>query len=284
MERDYDIRLRQLAMDGRAKPADRTLTEEERARQDAEKLKELEDERQKRMRGEQLSDSEDEGREGRGDDSHPSAENPAEFVEEEEDDFKLGPGIRTRPTATELGFDDEDDFFVEDDLLASGSDLEFIESEDEDDSSQDEVDGEDDQEDEFTQGLLNEEEERNSAFNKDANITKDELGNITSCPGTLKELLDISNGLSSQKIPALIREIRQLYDPKLASENKSKLASFSRVLVQYLSHLPNTPNPPAFATMERIIQRELPFQAISAIAGVIFWEHGLFCSDTLCKH
>ncbi|KAI0395109.1 Nop14-like protein [Xylariaceae sp. FL0594] len=260
MERDYDIRLRQLAMDGRAKPADKTLTEEEKAQKDAEKLKELEDKRQMRMRGEQISDDEDETKEANGDEGQLSERNPAAFVEEEEeDDFKLGPGIRTRPTATELGFDDEDDFFVEDDLLASGSDLEPIESEDEDGDDSDggaadEEDDQDDQDDEFTRGLLNEAEERDAAFTKDGGITKDELGEISTCPSTLEELLALSSNLSPQKIPALVREIRQKYDPKLASENKSRLASFSRVLVQYLHHLSNEPTPPAFSILERVIQ------------------------------
>ncbi|KAI3329177.1 Nop14-like protein [Xylariaceae sp. AK1471] len=250
MERDYDIRLKQLAMDGRAKPSDRTLTEEEKAQRDSEKLKELEDKRQRRMRGEELSDSEDEGIEEDSRDAHLVAENPRRFVEEEEDDFKLGHGIRTRPTATELGFDDEDDFFVEDDLLASGSDLEPVESEDEDSSAEDE----DDQDDEFTKGLLNEMEARDSAFTKDIDMAKDEAGEITSCPETLEQLLDISRGLSPERIPALVRKVRMLYHPKLASENKSKLACFSRVLVQYLSHLSNTPSSPPFAMLESIIR------------------------------
>ncbi|KAI0459388.1 nucleolar protein 14 [Xylaria acuta] len=250
MERDYDLRLRQLAMDRRAKPSDRTLTEEEIAQRDVEKLKELEDKRQKRMRGEEISDSED-GKEQDAPNAQSAAENPGWFDEDEEEDFKLGAGIRTRPTATELGFDDEDDFIVEDDLLASGSDLEPIESEDEDSSAEDE---EDDQDDEFTRGLLNETEARDLAFSKESDMTKNETSEISSCPETLEQLLDISRSLSSEQIPPLVQKIRILYHPKLASENKTKLASFSRVLVQYLFHLSNTPSPPPFATLESIIR------------------------------
>ncbi|KAI0537619.1 nucleolar protein 14 [Xylaria digitata] len=247
MERDYDMRLRQLAMDGRAKPSDRTLTEEEIAQRDVEKLKELEDKRQKRLRGEDLSDSEDGGKEDVRD-AQPAADKSLWFDEEDEEDFKLGPGIRTRPTATELGFDDEDDFIVEDDLLASGSDLEPIESEDEDSSAAEE----DDQEDEFTKGLLDETEARDMAFAKETDITKDEMSEIGGCPETLEQFLDISRTLSPEQIPALVQKIRILYHPKLASENKSKLASFSRVLVQYLFHLSNTTSPPPFAALESI--------------------------------
>jgi nucleolar protein 14 len=239
-------------MDGRAKPSDRTLTEEEKAQQDLEKLKELEDKRQRRMRGEEISDSEDEGREKDSRDAQLVSENQGGFVDEEEDDFKLGRGIRTRPTAAELGFDDEDDFLVEDDLLASGSDLEPIDSEDEDSFAEDG----DDPDDEFTNGLFNEIGAHDLAFTNDIGVAKDKAGEITSCPETLEQLLDISRGVSPEQIPALIQKVRIFYHPKLASENKSKLACFSRILVRYLSHLSNTRSPPPFATLESIIRRE----------------------------
>ncbi|KAI0104779.1 Nop14-like protein [Nemania sp. FL0031] len=246
MERDYDLRLRQLALDRRAKPSDRTLTEEEIAQRDVEKLKELDEKRQRRMRGEELSDSEDEKNK---EDDQPALEEPGWFEEEEDDDFKLGPGIRTRPTATELGFDDEDDFIVEDDLLASGSDLEPIdESEDEGSSAGDE----DDQDDEFTKGLLNETEARDSAFTKSIGTTKSETGEISSCPETLEQLVDISRSLPPEQIPPFVQKVRILYHPKLASENKSKLANFSRALVQYLFHESNKSSPLPFATLESI--------------------------------
>lgn len=249
MERDYDLRLRQLALDRRAKPSDRTLTEEEIAQRDVEKLKDLEDKRQRRMRGEELSDTEDEKKHGDANDTQSAVEEPGWFDEEKED-FNLGPGIRTRPTATELGFDDEDDFIVEDDLLASGSDLEPIESEDEDSSTGNK---EDDQDDEFTRGLLNETEARDSAF---ADVTKDETSEISSCPETLDQLVDMSRSLSPEQIPAFIQKVRILYHPKLASENKSKLANFSRALVQYLFNASNKPSPLQFQTLESIIRRK----------------------------
>ncbi|KAJ8121219.1 hypothetical protein ONZ43_g2277 [Nemania bipapillata] len=247
MERDYDLRLRQLALDRRAKPSDRTLTEEEIAQRDVEKLKDLEDKRQRRMRGEEISDSEDDKKQGDAHGNQPAVGEPG-WVDEEEEDFKLGPGIRTRPTATELGFDDEDDFIVEDDLLASGSDLEPIESEDEDSSA---GDGEDEQDDEFTRGLLNETEAHDSAF---TDGRKGENSEIDSCPESLGQIVDITRSLSPEKIPAFVQKVRILYHPKLASENKTKLATFSRALVQYLYHASNTPSPLPFMTLESIIR------------------------------
>ncbi|KAG5362215.1 putative nucleolar complex protein 14 [Yarrowia sp. C11] len=51
-EKEYDQNFRNMILDRRAKPQDRTKTDEELAQEEAEKLKKLEDERQARMRGE----------------------------------------------------------------------------------------------------------------------------------------------------------------------------------------------------------------------------------------
>ena len=250
-------------MERGAKRPDRTLTEEEFGQRDVEKLKEVEEKRQKRMRGE-LSDGEDDGQEEDDRAANSATNNVAWLEEEEDEDFKLGSGIRTRPTATELGFDDEDDFIVEDDLLASGSDLEPIESEEEDSSSEEDEEDEedeDDQDDEFTKGLLDETEAQDQAFSKESNNTENERTEIRSCPETLQQLLDISRALLPEQIPTLIQKVRIIYHPKLASENKAKLASFSRVLIQYLVHLSNNTTTPSWASLESIIRRKCSFSA-----------------------
>ena len=58
---DYDQFVRSLAFDRRAKPKDRTKTEEEVAKEEAEKLRDAEIARLKRMRGEEDDDEDDEG-------------------------------------------------------------------------------------------------------------------------------------------------------------------------------------------------------------------------------
>src|SRR5690349_1584142 len=60
LDKDYDIRVKQLAADTRAQPAERTKTEEEQAEEEATRLKELEEKRLRRMRGETIEDEEDE--------------------------------------------------------------------------------------------------------------------------------------------------------------------------------------------------------------------------------
>ncbi|KAI5862190.1 Nop14-like protein [Durotheca rogersii] len=265
MERDYDMRLRQLAQDRRAQPSDRTKTDEEKAQEESERLKELEEKRIKRMRGEQVS--EDEGEDGNAN-SHQEPEptnGPILFTETPEDNFGLGKGIKTRPTATELGFDDEDDFLIEEDLIASDSDLEPIE---EDDASSDEGESNDDDDDEFTKGLLNEEEAQNPAFGSrlagtaaaastsvEAKEDPNGLPYTFPCPQSVDELVEMTQGILVEQLPTVVQRVRALYHPKLDSNNKSKLANFAVVLVRYLAHLSNRATKlPLFSILESLIR------------------------------
>lgn len=257
LERQYDMRLRQLALDRRAQPTDRTKTEEEQAEEEASRLKELELKRIRRMEGQQDSDSEDE----QDDDQEKGEEtnHDDQFTENEEEDFGLGTGIKTKPTAAELGFDDEDDFLIEDDLIASGSDLEPVESDDE--SGEAESDAEDD--DEFTKGLLNDEETNNPIFSGKLNGSTqavetqndaDGLPYTFPCPETLEELVQVATTVPIEKVPTVVQRIRALYHPKLDSDNKAKLGNFAKSLVQYIAYVSNLPQIPPFSVLENLIR------------------------------
>ncbi|KAI1143441.1 Nop14-like protein [Hypoxylon sp. FL0543] len=259
MERDYDMRLRQLAQDRRAQPADRTKTDEEKAQEESERLKELEAKRLKRMHGEEVSESEDEEDVA---DIQPEKEpinDPALFRETEEDDFGLGKGIKTRPTATELGFDDEDDFIIEDDLITSDSDLEPVES----DASSGEEESEIEDDDEFTKGLLNEEEAQNPVFSSRltgvdvSTDTKEDSNGLPytfPCPQTLDEFIEITRKAPIEHLPTVVQRIRALYHPKLNNDNKSKLANFVAILIQYLAYASNLTKLPPFSILESLIR------------------------------
>ncbi|GKT42179.1 putative nucleosome assembly protein [Colletotrichum spaethianum] len=243
-DKEFDLRLKKLVQDRRAAPTERTKTDEEMAAEESKRLKELEEKRLKRMRGESVSDDEDSDEEM----EDQAAEEPAfQFIPEEEDeDFGLGKGIKTktRPTATELGFDDEDDFLIEDDLIASGSDLEPIESEEEESDEEEEYQGDDSEDDEFTKGLLNEEETKSSLF--------------TNAGGkggkSYEELLALSQKYPSDKLPTIVQRIRALYHPKLDSRNKEKLGNFSRALVDMVGNGPHDENSPSFQVLESLIR------------------------------
>ncbi|KAF4458820.1 NOP14-nuclear and nucleolar with possible role in ribosome biogenesis [Fusarium albosuccineum] len=255
-EKNFDLQVKKLAQDKRAQPADRTKTDEEKAEEESTRLKELEDKRQRRMRGEEVTDSEDD----EPDDKGKKPQQDTMDLDEDEDDFGLGGGIRARPTATELGFDDEDDFIIDDDLVASGSDLEPIDSDEESDiEGSDEEEAEDD---EFTKGLLNEEERRNPVFEADSTTKSsaiqkgDEQGlpYTFECPQSCDEFRVVIAPYPAKAFPTIVQRIRALYHPKLSSKNKEKLANFSTALVDYIA-LPWDPaTAPPFSVLESIVR------------------------------
>lgn len=240
-EKGFDLQVKKLAQDARAKPSDRTKTEEEKADEESERLKELEDRRQRRMRGEEITDSEGDDEDQRAFDGHDGGDSDEEG---DDNEFGLGQGIvsKPRPTATDLGFDDEDDFLIDDDLVASGSDVEDLED---DDASGEEIpdEEEEDEEDEFIKDILNQEEASNPAFSIDiaikeaAKTSSDDHGLpfTFTCPGTLAEFQATCSNHPDAEIPTIVQRIRALYHPKLDSKNKDRLSGFAQVLVDFLA-------------------------------------------------
>lgn len=255
LDKDYDLRIRLLAADKRAQPAERTKTEEETAEEESKRLKELEERRLKRMRGEVVSDDEDdEDRGRRGKANAEDADNP--FDAEDDDEYGLGAGIKYRPTAAELGFDDEDDFLIDDDLVASGSELE-IESDMEDEESDDEdaksESGSDD--DEFVKGILTEAVTKDPVFQVSGKTKGDDEDGVPytfPCPQTHDEMLQAFDGIEVSKLSVAVQRIRALYHPKLDSKNKERLGNFSQVLVQHVGYLGDNFEPQWFPTLENL--------------------------------
>lgn len=261
-DRNFDLEIKKLAQDKRAQPTDRTKTDEEKVEEESKRLKELEDKRQRRMRGEEVTDSEDDE-----DDKKGKSDNQGDMeVDDEDDDFGLGSGIRARPTATELGFDDEDDFIIDDDLVASGSDLELVDSdeesgEEEDDMSQQDEDAED--ENEFTKGLLNEEEARNPVFRIVDSDAKAEMAQKSDehglpytfpCPQTCAEFQSVAKAYPHTTLPTIVQRIRALHHPKLDSKNKEKLGNFAMALVDFVALPWDEKNSPPFSVLESLIR------------------------------
>lgn len=262
-DKNFDIQVKKLAQDKKAQPSNRTKTDEEKAEEESVRLKKLEEKRQKRMMGEEVSDSdEDEDEKKKG-----NAAGRREDDEDEDDDdgFGLGHGIKTRPTATELGFDDEDDFVIDDDLVASGSDLELVESDDELDEEEEEDDGDsashaegDDEDDEFTKGLLNESETKDPIFqaNFSSKDKSDENGLPFTfpCPQSCAEFVSIAKDYDYANLPKIVQRIRALHHPKLDSKNKERLANFSVALVDFVALPWDAATSPPFSVLESLIR------------------------------
>lgn len=258
VDKDYDIRVKQLAADKRAQPAERTKTDEEKAEEESTRLKELEEKRLRRMRGEageEDEDDEDEGKTKEKDSADKQAFDP--FTAEENDEFGLGKGVKYRPTATELGFDDEDDFLIDDDLVASGSELE-LDSDHMEEGESDDEDGESgsgSDDDEFVKGILTEAESKDPIFQAAAGTKGDDENGIPytfPCPQTHGEMLETFRGIDVTKHPVAVQRIRALYHPKLDSKNKERLGKFSQTLVQHVAYLGNHFEPHWFPTLESL--------------------------------
>jgi len=254
-DKEYDERLRQMAFDARSKPTVRTKTEEEKLEEEAKRLKDLEEKRLARMRGEDVDS--DAGK----DVKMAELQGDEDFDEDDEDPTGLGPGIVVHVPKGDLGVEDEDDFVVDYDLIASGSEAEL--SEDDEGSQEASVDGESDEEEkEFVRGLLDGQDRGREGFgssNPASQIFTDngassELAFTYPCPQTHEELLQITKDVSVQSVLTIVQRIRALYHPNLAGENKAKLGVFAAILVDHLSYLANQPEHPPFTILETLIR------------------------------
>jgi nucleolar protein 14 len=254
-EKEYDLRLRQLAQDKKSKPTERTKTEEETLAEESRRLRELEAKRLRRMQGE----PEEEDKEDR--DKAEARMN--EVSEDEDEDFGLGTGIKARKYASELGVEDEDDFIIDDDLVASDSDVEASDDDVSSGGGESTTGGEDT---EVLHGLLTIEDSKRPEFLTGANgpIHEVELlaesgvnGDLAytfSCPQSHVEMLEITKEVVVQDLPTVVRRIRALYDSRLKSENKGKLGKFTVALIDHVSYLANQSTLPPFDVLENLVR------------------------------
>jgi len=217
-DQEYDKAVRELAFEQRAKPKDRTKTEEELALEEKEALERAERKRQRRMRGED-PDSEGEG--------GPRKRLKQIGGDDLEDDFYggdgFGPGLQEEgPNGSdgdgEDGDAEEDD---EDGVWGVG---------DEGDEEYDEDGGE-------GQGDAWSESEGMSSAGEgddvelvpkrkgktDGSGAEKELPYTFSCPKSHDEFLDILEEVKDGDVPTVVHRIRTLHHPSLAEGNKSKL-------------------------------------------------------------
>lgn len=219
-ETQYDQSVRELALDRRAQPKDRTKTEEELALEAKETLEKAEQKRLKRMRGE-----------------------PDDSSEEEES------GVRKKKSRRVMGGDDLEDDFQDDedewDGLGAGLGA-AVEGEGGEDEGADEAEtesssGEDDGAD--VEGVeLSEEEDDDDGMGSTPLAAKAsstdwkslpsqprpkgksrELPYTFQCPSNHDEFVDTVEGIAEEDIPVVVKRIRALYHPSLAVENKTKL-------------------------------------------------------------
>jgi len=255
-DREYDERLRHMIFDKRSKPTERTMTEEEKALEEAKQLEDLEAKRVRRMKGEQESSDE-----GIGDDDR-NLQGDDDVDQDDAETFGLGTGISGGDSRKSLDVEDEDEFVIEDDLVASGSDVVLSEDDENADGTASEA-SEDENDQEFVHGLLSKDDMNRLDFglsHANANVpnqTNSSNGHLAftyPCPQSHEELLQATHDVDVSDLPIVVQRIRALYHPKLRYDNKAKLGGFSTVLVDHIAYLANQSSHPPFAILETLIR------------------------------
>lgn len=239
---DYDQQIQQLAMDKRAQPTQRTKTAEEKAEEEAQRLKGLEESRQRRMNGEVESNEFD----GEEPDGQPTVEADLNGDAEASEDEAAGFGFQrarstTKPiTKPVLDVEDEDDFIIDEDLVGSGSD---VDDQSLDESHEESVNGDlkaeaEDEDADFLQDVLPASTEERSRPTAITSITAGtSLAYTYPCPQSHDELLQVFKNVSTTDMPTVVQRIRALYHSSLAAENKVKLPAFASALVYHVAYL-----------------------------------------------
>ncbi|KAF2764783.1 Nop14-like protein [Teratosphaeria nubilosa] len=259
-DREYEKRLKQYAQDTRAAPSDRTKTAEEKAKDEAERLRKLEEKRSKRMRGEQVSEDEEESEDA---DAPAAANGVDEFGNDEEldeaEEFGFTTSVPKNGDLAEEKFThvDEDEFDYDEDLIASDpelSDVELSEDEsgsDEDDEADAEVARDNEEDDEFVKGILGDGPSAASATGANA-TTPNGLAYTYPCPRSHDELLNVVKNVAVEQIPTVVQRIRALYHPSLSASNKECMADFTAALVDHISHMADKNQ--SLAVVEQLIR------------------------------
>lgn len=248
--RDYDQRLKQMTFDKRSKPSDRTKTDEEKAEEEAERLKQLEEQRVKRMRGEQGDD--ESGAEGEPDDEADNQSEP--------DDARQF-GLSQPNEEPELDVEDEDDFIIDEDLVEMDSvaDLSLSDNENNESASADGEgagEGEDLEDDEFISGLSLPADKNAAPYrvSQSTGADADGVAYTYPCPENHEQFLETVQDVKIDNLLTAVQRIRALHHPRLHADNKGKLEVFSGVLVEHIAYLANQDTNPPFTVLENLLR------------------------------
>ncbi|KAI0751061.1 nucleolar protein 14 [Daedaleopsis nitida] len=239
-DKEYDQYVRELALDRRAKPKDRTKTEEELVLKEKEALEKAERRRIRRMNGEE-SDGEDDVEGKRKQTRLRGGDDLEDDFDEEGEPDGLGAGLGDEDVA--MGEPDEED--------------ESGEEEEEEDEEESEGDSGEDRSvaDEFETASEDTGEESGEEGESEALVGSSRKRRTTSstaakelpytfpCPATHDEFLEIVDDVDDKDIPTVLKRIRTLHHPSLAEDNKFKLQGLNSVLIEHILYITAPPTP-----------------------------------------
>lgn len=211
-EEEYEQQVRMLAFDRRAKPSDRTKTEEEIAREKAAKLQDLERKRIARMNGEISEDDESESEEEAI--SNTKADQPEYGNEDIEINDASAFGLKADLNEGKLSDEEEED---------------------------DDLNGNYEVDDEFHQFSEDEEATELPTDKLSRSVEKEKKGISSSktaftfnSPEDVSDLINIFAKSPASEYPVIVERILTLYHPSLDKDNKEKNSVFANVLAEYL--------------------------------------------------
>ncbi|PIA19794.1 Nop14-like protein [Coemansia reversa NRRL 1564] len=244
-QRAYDAHVRELTFEMRARPQDRLLTEEEKARDELERLEKAERHRLRRMDG-LPSDSEPESdadvlpRGRRGADRLPVADDlgddfttDAVDAAEDEDVGMLGAGLEGAGHSDEESDDEEDE-------TSGGSDLSG-------DEESDDLSG-DEEEDSADAKVPVGDTQRVAADRKPAGGDS-ELPYTFPAPTDYAAWIELVGGYTPEQQLVVVRRLRTQYHIRLSPQNKPRLGRLAVILVDHLAALADNQHLPASATV-----------------------------------
>ncbi|TVU43570.1 hypothetical protein EJB05_10050 [Eragrostis curvula] len=316
----YEKLVKEMVMDQRARPSDRTKTPEEIAQEEKERLEKLEKERQQRMLGIAGSDVDDDDEDDRlmkRDNSKPlsgddlgdsfnldeSTKKKKGWVDEiyEREGREIGDDAAgsddVESDDEDAGDDEEEDHDEEDGEDASDeddvSDNDFgnISARDWEQSDDDEVDI---REDEMEDVGEKEREVSGKVVKKGAQILKGEsnkkppvkdgsLPFVIDAPSNLKDLSSLLDGRSETEIIEIISRIRTCNSIRLAAENRRKMQVFYGVLLQYFAVLA-TQSPVKFKIIDTLVKPLIEMSAETPYFAAICARERLIHTRTrLCE-
>ena len=253
-DKEYDEWVRQMLFDQRSKPTERTKTEDEKAEEEANLLKNLEEQRLRRMVGDPDKKTQSNQIHGNG-----GMEEDEDITDDEPEDDAAefgfsGMSYGSRP----VGVDDEDDFLVDVYTVNSYSESDIELSE----SSYEEADGGNDaqkaEDDEFLGDIFLEDGKDNGVSSTTGSgrdpSQSSRLAYTYPCPRSHEDFLNVLEDVPTSAIHTIIQRIRALYHPKLHHENKEMLADFAGVLVNHLAYVSSQKPSPPLAITETLIR------------------------------
>ncbi|XP_002742430.1 nucleolar protein 14-like [Saccoglossus kowalevskii] len=309
---EYDMAVRELKYERKAKASDRLKTADELARDERERLEKLEADRQRRMKG--ISEEEEPDKP-----EHISAdalEDNVALPRKEKFHLSYKEGKLLLPAGVDSLYslanvsknnkdvsgeenesvdeeEENDKFVCNDDSAADDDDDE----EEEENAAEDDSDGEDsgadiesdessdiDDDDDGTSQVIKEEDEKNKL--KMIREAKKELPYTFEAPDSYDELVAIIGGHSTNNQLLIIERIRKCHHPSLAEGNSEKLERLFALLLEYLGDLA-CERPPKMGLIDKLIRhlyelcQNSPIKAAETMQASIVERYEEF--DDLCE-